>query len=137
MAIPFPPFPQEHEWPKTWPGRKAETPKPVPKYSDMTMRQYYAAHAPAVPDWFRLETDEKPPILPMLPEDFTTSERNDFELMKSSAPAPWSVRVSEFYDTWLAAKRELEAWRNQMRERKFFAWRWHYADMMTQSENGQ
>lgn len=108
-------------------------------HAGMDMRQYYAAHAPAVPDWFRLEREGSMPAVRPTPDSFSDDERAQLVLLYNGTLRKDAASV-EVVDFWMAQSQEkfaLDAWRNKMREKKFFAWRWHYADMMIQSEGGQ
>jgi hypothetical protein len=96
----------------------------------MSLRQYYAAHAPAVPDWFKYNHDERPPS-PHLSE-LTFDQAVQFKMWMSLRPPkePLDPAVKDFIERKKSSKEELDEWRDRMREAKFFAWRWHYADMM-------
>ena len=98
----------------------------------MELRDYLAAHAPAIPEWFRLASNERCPPAPSVPAYFDTAQRAEFVSLKDGQLWPDQARaeVREFYEVWRAQKDVQDLWRNHMRERKFFAWRYHYADQM-------
>lgn len=102
----------------------------------MSLRQWYAAHAPAVPEWFRCEFDELVPKVPPVPIHWTAELRSDFALLREGGieAAGAHEDVREFWKLYEPARARLDAWRNRMREKKFFKWRWHYADMMLETE---
>lgn len=103
------------------------------QHNGMNLRQYYAAHAPLpIPDWFRVEWDEPPPFIPAPPKDWDAVRRDEFVRLKSGDVAEFAPEqvVMAFYLEWKAANTEHIAWRDGQRERKFFMWRWHFADMM-------
>lgn len=82
------------------------------QHTGLSIRQMYAMHAPMpVPDWFKHEPDTPMPRVPDLN----------------------GTNASEHF----AAKAALEAWRDQQRIAKFFAWRWLFADMMLATEAGR
>lgn len=104
----------------------------------MTLRQWYAAHAPAVPEWFRLRDDGDWPKVPSVPDEWGPVERGEFSMIKdgSMLPAAACDDVQVFWRRYEPSRARFEAWRNKMKARKFFAWRWYYADQMIASERG-
>lgn len=102
----------------------------------MTLRQWYAAHAPNVPEWFRLKNEDMPPKIPPVPDNWNTAERAEFAMIKEGSllPTAASDDVQVFWRRYEPALARAEAWREEKRQKKFFAWRWHYADMMLQTE---
>lgn len=124
-------FPRPAAWsPSGMTGSSAE--------SGMSMRQYYAAHAPAAPDWFRFETDNLPPTVPSVPQGWDTEQRAEFLMIKEGSidEACAKLEVREFWRIYSPARAKLEVWRMDMRKRKFFAWRWFFADMMIATNTG-
>lgn len=73
----------------------------------MSMRDWFATHAPETPKWFKHEPSEPYPFIPE-GADEVTSER-------------------------LRVKRA--AWIARQRLEKFIRWRWFYADMMLAARN--
>lgn len=78
----------------------------------MSLRQYYAAHAPMVPEWFGIQPPDDDPK-PTLPREIPMGDNGQ---------------------NYIEGKENYEAWLRRQRERRYFAWRWRYADMMLQSE---
>jgi hypothetical protein len=114
-------------------------PQKEPLTSDhpgMTMRQWYAAHAPNAPEWFRLDVEDMPTKIPAVPENWDAAERAEFAMIKEGTlpPAAASDDVQVFWKRYEQARLRAEAWRQEMRQKKFFAWRWFYADMMLETE---
>jgi hypothetical protein len=105
-------------------------------HEGMSMRQWYAAHAPAVPEWFRLKDDGDWPKVPSVPDEWGPVERGEFSMIKdgSMLPAAACDDVQVFWRRYEPARVRAEAWRQEMRQKKFFAWRWFYADMMLETE---
>lgn len=114
-------------------------PQKEPLTSDhpgMSMRQWYAAHAPAVPEWFRLKDDGDWPKVPAVPKEWGTVERAEFAMIKEGSLEVCAAcdDVQVFWHRYEPARARLEAWRDRMKARKFFAWRWFFADQMIASE---
>lgn len=110
-----------------------DTPAPSTSSVPMTMRQYFAAHAPhPVPDWFKFRDREPMPIEPEIPTTWTTAQRDEFVRLKNGEVKEFATdpAVAEFYRPWSQARGDMNAWRDRQRAAKFFAWRWYYADMM-------
>jgi len=70
----------------------------------MTLREYFAAHAPREPSWFDSGYDVPEPINAV---SGSTSHKDR----------------AEFAAT-------MKKWKAERDAHQFFAWRWHYADMM-------
>lgn len=102
----------------------------------LSLRQWYATHAPDVPQWFRLDTEDLPPKVPAVPENWDAAERAEFAMIKEGT-LPMEAACDDvqiFWRRYEPARVRAEAWREEMRQKKFFAWRWHYADMMLETE---
>lgn len=105
----------------------------------MNDRDYFAAHAPLpIPDWFKGEPGNNMPLIPDVPASWGAAQSAEFVDLKEGRglivnAAP---EVADFYARWLVAKNKQNVWRDQMRERKYFAWRWYYADQMIASRRG-
>ena len=93
------------------------------------MRAYFATHAPAVPEWFKLEPPQHKPHMPQTPSGFTPEQLLALETFVSHETCPDRF-VSQHVRRREQAKAEQDAWRDACREKKFFAWRWYYADQM-------
>jgi hypothetical protein len=105
------------------------------RYETLTMRDYFAANAPAeIPDWFRHE--EPPRDYPPQPDWRDIKDREQAEiaanwLSDGCYDLPESLR-------WFAAavkqhRDSREQWGRENAAERFFQWRWHYADMMIAS----
>ena len=55
-----PAYPQMEHFSRKEEGHETDVLAPI---GGMTMRQYYAAHAPDVPDWYDHCSDKEPPFL--------------------------------------------------------------------------
>jgi hypothetical protein len=102
----------------------------------MNDRDYFAAHAPLpIPDWFKGEYSGDMPAIPDVPAHWSALQSAQFSDLKEgiSMIANASREVAEFYSIWLDAKGKHAAWRDRQREKKYFSWRWHYADQMMAS----
>jgi hypothetical protein len=75
----------------------------IKDHAGMTLRDYFAAHAPAVPDWFKHEP---------------------------TSPMPHIVAGNETMREHVESKMIYNAWVNEQKAFKFFAWRTFYADAM-------
>lgn len=72
-----------------------------PANPGMTLRDYFAAHAPEMPEWFQCKPPEPNPFGSKLKGELTIEQRHEYE-----------------------------AWHARYWQHAFLAWRWHYADMM-------
>lgn len=98
---------------------------------------YYAANAPAVPDWFtpsNLPTNSIPPT----PDETTlpSEVRAAAVAYRDSStvpvgPSPQLMVFMALVDTWNAAK---AAYAIANTQDKFFQWRWFYARQMVERE---
>jgi hypothetical protein len=81
---------------------------------NLSPRAYFAAHAPAVPDWF----NPKPTV--------TRPDRRieDFSGMNAHERAAMRHELAV----------ETAKWASEQQEHRFFAWAWHYADMMLEHQ---
>jgi len=105
----------------------------------MNDRDYFAAHAPyQIPEWFRFDAGNNMPRVPDAPSHWGAAQSTEFLDLKEerSRVVDVSMEVAEFYARWLEARGKHAAWRDQMRERKYFAWRWYYADQMIANRRG-
>lgn len=101
-------------------------------YHGLSIWQYFAAHAPAIPNWFMPE-DESDGI----PSTHGLNEANKRQLamvlgnMLSRNDASQEVR--SFMVKFDEAKDGRAAAKRKALEHRFFAWRKYYADMMIQA----
>lgn len=83
-----------------FPGAGPEYPQP----KGMTLRDYFAAHAPDVPDWFK---HAAPTPIPLVSDAAVVGDAAHYK-----------------------AKAERNNWIDEQKAAKFFAWRGFYADCM-------
>ncbi|WP_273035959.1 hypothetical protein [Massilia timonae] len=77
----------------------------APSASDVDdLRNHFAATAPKAPDWFKFQPATPYPYAP--------------DGIDPESPEAARVRAAR------------AAWVREQQEKKFFAWRWHYADQM-------
>jgi hypothetical protein len=95
-------------------------------------RQYYAAHAPAeVPRWFKVKPSRPQPAIPSCGH-LTRNEYEEFENLRRGAivESSASLRAIGHFREFNKVVEERQQWQDEQDEIEFFAWRWHYADMM-------
>jgi hypothetical protein len=121
-------------FPATLPPRPQDTSQRPVQHHGITLRQWYATHAPAAPDWFKYQSAEAAPVFPetrVVPDHWDMAKRTQLDDLKATgftfAPDP---EVTDFFQKCAKAKAAVDEWRNRQREAKFFAWRFYYADMM-------
>lgn len=103
----------------------------------LTVREYYAANAPAVPDWYQPERKTPSPAMPLAQWEHHSNEQMEFNSLRNGTRSTAAPEVLEFHEKWKEWEKLMDRWADQSTEERFFAWRWHYADMMIESENGQ
>lgn len=97
--------------------------------SGMSLRDYFAARAPMpIPEWYRWMATTPRPHAPAV-DHLSTEERADASLMLSK-DAPAVMKTTPRVTDYVVAMRAANAWRDEQRRQKFFAWRYYYADMM-------
>jgi hypothetical protein len=105
----------------------------------MALRQYYAAHAPAMPAWFEPPRKTPKPDLPSGGRALGLSghELEQFNGLRNGTTTEQQVdlRVLAVYRDFQRAEGALASWTIQGEEERFFAWRWHYADQMLGNEH--
>lgn len=117
-AFPAPYHPQE--------GIKTVNP------TGMTLRDYFAVRAPMeIPGWFKHVPATPRPAVPVPHESLTGSQYNEWEglddwLELSDA----SKEVRKFHAEYRSASDAASLWDREQEIAQYFAWRWHYADMM-------
>jgi hypothetical protein len=105
------------------------------KDNDIVIRAYFASHAPEAPDWFKYQPPTNKPLMPPMP-NFTPEQKEKFEqFVCHDTCRDWEV--SQYVRQREQAKAAQDGWRDACRERKFFAWRWYYADQMMASMGEQ
>lgn len=92
----------------------------------MTLRDYFAARAPMpIPDWFKHSPNRMMPTKPDILR-LTTAQRAEY----SNSEEFQSPEVIEYSALFNEYQIEMDCWRDEQRERKFFSWRFYFADMM-------
>lgn len=110
---------------------------PAPRKADQTdviaRRDYFAAHAPDLPDWFVVrDLPVKPTnILRAHAEDGKIQDK-DFMIInqwaRGEATLPEELEwLKDEHRNYLEVR---EVWERDCAALRFFVWRWHYADQM-------
>ena len=100
-----------------------------PECLGLTKREYFAAHAPDMHEWYRIQNRSQ--ILN--PEDVLS----DAELADYKEYQGDNYGYERYEEGEAASARYSEEWfKHDCKEsmRVFTEWRWHYADMMLESE---
>lgn len=112
----------------------------------MSLRDYFAAHAPDdIPFWFTGPDLPEPPKPVPPPEiaDYVRKWWFDNEpsdlvgFLPDDAPIEHHEMADAFQNENVAHCDAIENRRNQLVIRKYFAWRWYYADMMIEEASRQ
>ncbi|KWC56541.1 hypothetical protein [Burkholderia ubonensis] len=98
----------------------------------MTLRDFFAAKAPGeIPVWFKYVPVVPRPEVPVPREILPADQCKEFEgLGEWLDEEDVSPEVNEFHERYVLAHRAAEAWDAEQVVARYFAWRWHYADMM-------
>jgi len=98
-------------------------------------RRYYAAHAPAMPDWFVQKHSDDKPTLPD-GSDLQASDREQFGNMVKGIldPQDASLLALAEFRAYARAQAALRKWERISQQDTYFAWRWFYADQMLKTE---
>ena len=97
-----------------------------------TMRDYFAANAPEVPDWFKYTPGPQTPrpAMPVLQEQ-------PEEVIKAVADRNKKSPAYEIWAKLLSAHEEaVAAWHVEINAQRFFAWLWRYATLMMAYREG-
>lgn len=122
----------------------------------MTMRDYFAAHAPTeIPDWFyeaggvKTGNRGKPPEIPSwkdLPihlQNFAKEWQLDpcqydlTDIKSENLTDADMMRLDKFQSSVFEANENRIKWVREAREAVYISWRWYYADMMIAARNGE
>lgn len=112
-------------------------------YDDtLTLREYHAAHAPAVPDWFEVDPRRPAPQMPRC-ERWLTSDPicglnnpqadKECKLIESWMRDPCydlPDHLRGFQQAFEVHHATLKAWRDENSITRIVAWRYAYADAM-------
>lgn len=138
-----PAFPFKHDYNPDQPSISSE---------GMSMREYFAAHAPEVPEWYRILVPEKLGALE-LPKSFDYADQwsnEAIEWVKSLGPnAGYQERALSFclpgngpdstINPYIIAASEVQKENERrgmaLRAYKLRSWRYYYADMMLAEED--
>jgi hypothetical protein len=117
----------------------------APEARGMTLRDYFAARAPAeIPAWYDYRPrDPRPPNVPpfqMLPAYLLEAARawiNDpcYDLQDTASVGDDKALLRAFTEAWDEQKLALEIYDAQKKVGRYFAWRWYYADMMLEARS--
>lgn len=101
--------------------------------NEISRRDYFAAHAPEVPHWFRFEFDEPAPERPQL--GFSASWSTDVHGVPNvSATNPRRQEILDHAEAVTAYDREYAKWQARKQFARMVAWNWTYADKMLEGE---
>lgn len=112
----------------------------IPASPGMCMREYYAAHAPEVPDWFRYQAEGMPSegksAMPDRMLELNTEQRKEL-LDWESGVQPDFHKLTAATQAFMLRSQRIEAankrfhdWHMKSREEKYWKWRWYFADKM-------
>lgn len=98
----------------------------------LSAREYFAAHAPAVPDWFKHQSSTSVPKVPDPEQELHPLDKSHLKqwIEGHMAIEHLSPELRAFLVRYQPAKAVFDEWRRQSRCEKFFKWRYFYADMM-------
>ncbi|MHC2993819.1 hypothetical protein OB13_20375 [Pontibacter sp. HJ8] len=112
----------------------------------MSLRDYYAAHAPAVPDWFTVEYSKAPARPHSVLAHFSGHEHSRLvQYFFSEATCEWTddsegqvpegfrQEVRGYARQWKAAQEAYQAQVYESHIRRLVQWRFFYADQMLNS----
>jgi len=109
---------------------------PIARPAVFGTREYFAAHAPAMPEWFKQQSEEPAPVVPSTCV-LTVDQRHEYYKVKAEEhQGEISAAVLAFINTEWTAKKVAAEWAMVQRAKSFFAWRRYYADMMIQTLAG-
>lgn len=99
-------------------------------YSDgMTMRQYFAANAPAEPQaWFQPTIPTARPEIPKLASIADTRTRDDVRVAMEAGVDPETPEAAEWLEQHNQAYRDRDAWDCDARKERALQWPWAWAD---------
>lgn len=113
-------------------GMSAPKPDGRNEHQNITLRDHYAAMAPDMPGWYRPTLHSPVPGIPDPSTELSKEHRTEYvrareERWREEDMSPEVLALSKRIE---AANRELRDWNIRQQEHAYFAWRWHYADMM-------
>jgi hypothetical protein len=113
--------------------RKVPTPRKTDHTDVIARRDYFAAHAPDLPDWFVVK-DLPPKPVNVLRAHAEAGKIEDKDFMVINQWARGEATLPEELE-WLKDEHRLyleqrESWERDCAALRFFVWRWHYADQM-------
>lgn len=98
----------------------------------LTKREYFAAKAPAVPDWFI----HKQPIKPQRPQFNGTPD--DDKLIRNwhnDGFEDLPDHLQWYADEWIKYQDERQMWEKENQKARFFQWSTYYADALIEQLN--
>jgi len=99
---------------------------PQPGANGMTIREYFAAHAPAQPEFWFVPNIPGVPERPQLPLPHGTS-----------AQVGHCTKCKEYFEAQAKMDLEYEQKLSEYEMQRFVLWRWEYADAMIKAQNKQ
>jgi hypothetical protein len=103
--------------------------------ASINLKQYYAAHAPAMPEWFVEKYREGRPELPD-GKSLVLGDREQFAGMVKGTlePINASLEAVALYREHQKAQAEQRRWDRDCHQKAFYEWRWFHADQMAKTE---
>jgi hypothetical protein len=96
----------------------------------MSLRAYFAAHAPEVPHWFEHVAPamgfKQPPTIEDLPEELKDAARDFLDSEEEQAPAG----LEDWFEARKAGYAARAKWQSENHMARLTQWRWAYADAM-------
>lgn len=108
-------------------------------FAGITKREYFAAHAPPAPEWFKPRGLPAKPVIPDLPPDISQEERNKWWEIESDDPADYAEwpRLAVFARLHRQAIEDRDAWYTKSNIATEVQWRWAYADAVLAGQDAQ
>lgn len=108
----------------------------------MTLRDYFAAHAPKeVPGWFKPAMPDKPKSMASLFDHFRHNslmalyddESGEWVDDAGEVPQQFKDEVARYIESMALNFDQIKDWHREYERQKIFQWPWTYADGMLQS----
>lgn len=100
----------------------------VPKLADMTVREYFMAHAPEMPQsWFKPVVAPEPAGLPSV-QEAPTHLRPELNKWSLDDQAPPSSEGIAWVEEWHRREKELTAWKTERSKQALVQWPAAWAD---------
>lgn len=97
----------------------------------MYLRDYFAAHAPEPPDWFKYKSKLSKPIEPTSWQDMPEGEdRKRCQSWHYDPCFDLEGHLHQYQENWDIYYEQLRQYNKDIGIEFYFAWRWYYADQM-------